>query len=70
MIRLGTVFSGVGAIEHAFKRLNLKHKIIFACDNGGVDIFGKKIGDNFLEIDEEIIYLDKIIKNLNIPNFE
>lgn len=55
MIRLGTVFSGVGAIEHAFKRLNLKHKIIFACDNGGVDIFGKKIGDNFLEIDEEII---------------
>lgn len=70
MIRLGTVFSGVGAIEHAFKRLNLKHKIIFACDNGGVDIFGKKIRDNFLEIDEEIIYLDKIIKNLNIPNFE
>lgn len=70
MIRLGTVFSGVGAIEHAFKRLNLEHKIIFACDNGGVDIFGKKIGDNFLEIDEEIIYLDKIIKNLNIPNFE
>lgn len=70
MIRLGTVFSGVGAIEHALKRLNLEHKIVFACDNGGVDIFGKKIGDNFLEIDEEIIYLDKIIKNLNIPNFE
>lgn len=70
MIRLGTVFSGVGAIEHALKRLNLEHKIIFACDNGGVDIFGKKVGDNFLEIDEEIAYLDRIIKNLNIPNFE
>ncbi|MBQ9465533.1 MAG: DNA cytosine methyltransferase [Muribaculaceae bacterium] len=31
-IRLATVFSGIGAIEHAFQRLNLKHKIIFAGD--------------------------------------
>ena len=32
-IRLGTLFSGIGAIEHALKRLNLKTEIIFACDN-------------------------------------
>jgi DNA (cytosine-5)-methyltransferase 1 len=32
IIRLGTLFSGIGAIEHAFQRLNLKHKIIFAGD--------------------------------------
>jgi len=32
-IRLGTLFSGIGAIEHALKRLSLKTEIIFACDN-------------------------------------
>ena len=31
-IRLGTLFSGIGAIEHAFLRLGLKHKIVFAGD--------------------------------------
>lgn len=34
MIRLATVFSGIGAVEHALDRLNLTHQIIFACDNG------------------------------------
>ncbi|CRZ33887.1 transposase-like protein [Herbinix hemicellulosilytica] len=34
MIRLGTVFSGIGAIEHALDRLDLPHDIVFACDNG------------------------------------
>lgn len=31
-IRLGTVFSGIGAIEYALKRLGLKHDIVFAGD--------------------------------------
>ena len=31
-IRIGTVFSGIGAIEHAFQRLRLNHKIVFAGD--------------------------------------
>lgn len=31
-VRLATVFSGIGAIEHAFQRLGLKHKIVFAGD--------------------------------------
>jgi len=31
-IRIGTLFSGIGAIEHAFQRLNLKTKIAFAGD--------------------------------------
>lgn len=38
-IRLATVFSGIGAIEQAFKRLNLNHTIIFAND---IDNFVKK----------------------------
>lgn len=33
-IRLGTVFSGIGAIEQALKRLGVKHTVEFACDNG------------------------------------
>lgn len=31
-VRLGTVFSGIGAIEHAFQRLKIPHKIMFAGD--------------------------------------
>ena len=31
-IRLATVFSGIGSIEHALLRLNLPHEIVFACD--------------------------------------
>ncbi|CAN2190244.1 Dcm Site-specific DNA methylase [Candidatus Nanopelagicaceae bacterium] len=36
---VGTLFSGIGAIEHAFQRLGLKHKIAFA---GDIDPFVKK----------------------------
>ncbi len=32
MVRLATTFSGIGAIEHAFDRLNIDHEIVFACD--------------------------------------
>ena len=38
MLRLGTLFSGIGAIEQALIRMNIKHKIVFACDNGDIDI--------------------------------
>ena len=34
MIRIATVFSGIGAVEHALCRLGLQHEIVFACDNG------------------------------------
>tara|TARA_B100000963_G_scaffold282854_1_gene251497 strand:+ start:351 stop:1472 length:1122 start_codon:yes stop_codon:yes gene_type:complete len=33
MINLATMFSGIGAIEHALLRMKKKHKIIFASDN-------------------------------------
>ena len=32
-IRVGTLFSGIGAIEHALERLKLNKEIVFACDN-------------------------------------
>lgn len=33
MIKIATVFSGIGAPEMALKRLGWKHEIVFACDN-------------------------------------
>lgn len=38
MIKLATVFSGIGAVEWALKRLNIDHEIVFACDNGEIDL--------------------------------
>ena len=35
-LKLATAFSGIGAIEQALKRLNIEHKIVFACDNGDI----------------------------------
>ena len=34
MIRLATVFSGIGAPEEALKQLKKDFEIVFACDNG------------------------------------
>lgn len=34
MIRIATVFSGIGAAEQALQQLGIKHEIVFACDNG------------------------------------
>ena len=31
-ITIGTTFSGIGAPEEALRKLNLKHKVLFACD--------------------------------------
>ena len=33
MIKIATVFSGIGSVEHALDRLKLEHEIVFACDN-------------------------------------
>ena len=33
-LTVGTLFSGIGAFEHALNQLNIPHEILFACDNG------------------------------------
>jgi len=38
MIKLATLFSGIGAIEQSLIRNNTPHEIVFACDNGDVEI--------------------------------
>jgi DNA (cytosine-5)-methyltransferase 1 len=42
-IKVGTLFSGIGAFEHALYKQRIPHEIIFACDNGEVDIELNKI---------------------------
>lgn len=38
MLKLATVFSGIGAIEQALERLNIDYELEFACDNGNIEI--------------------------------
>ena len=38
MIKLGTLFSGIGAVEQALIRMGANYDIVFACDNGDIDI--------------------------------
>lgn len=64
MIKLATVFSGIGAVEHALNRMNIDTKIIFACDNGDIDIFSKKVSVNMDKIDEELSVLKSIIYDM------
>ena len=61
MLRVATVFSGIGAIEHALKRSNIDHEIVFACDNGDVDILSKEINNDLQEMNSEIFMLKKLI---------
>lgn len=69
-LRLATVFSGIGAIEHALDRMSISHKIVFACDNGDVDIFSKKIPEDISEIESEITNLAIKISNIEIQTEE
>lgn len=68
MLRLATVFSGIGAIEHALDRMDIEYKIIFACDNGDVDILTKEIGMNLDTIKIELDSLSSIIKCITFNN--
>lgn len=38
MIRLGTLFSGIGAIEQALQKMGVAHTNVFACDNGELEL--------------------------------
>lgn len=63
MIKLATVFSGIGAVEHALNRMNIDTEIILACDNGDIDIFSKKIDANMDQIENELTVLKSLIEN-------
>ena len=54
-IRIGTLFSGIGAIEHAFQRLKLNYDIVFA---GDIDANCKKSYFANYQIEEEDWFTD------------
>ena len=64
MIKLATVFSGIGAVEHALNRMDIDTEIVFACDNGDIDIFSKKVNVNMDQIDNELSVLKSTIDNM------
>ena len=66
MIRLATAFSGIGAIEHALNRMGLENEIVFACDNGDVNILTKDVDTDIDEIETELESLSELIKEINI----
>ncbi len=61
-MKVATVFSGIGAIEHALQRMNIDHKIVFACDNGDVDVLSKNIDSSITAIEYEIEELKELVK--------
>ncbi len=67
MVKLGTVFSGIGAIEQALIRLGIDHEIEFACDNGDIDVdidYNKELKKikKMKSIEEKRIYVENIYK--------
>lgn len=68
MIKLATVFSGIGAIEHALSRMGLDKEIIFACDNGDIDVLSKHIDLNMDQINKELSYLKSLIEKMEFSD--
>ena len=73
MIRLGTLFSGIGAAEQAFIKLGIEHKLVFACDNGEreLDISEEEIKEKIKDMNniEKKEYIDQLYGNLKKPNY-
>ena len=69
-IKLGTVFSGIGAIEFALKRLGTSKEIVFACDNGERDDviidYEKELPiiQSFESLDEQCEYINNLYSSL------
>lgn len=68
MIRLATVFSGIGAVEHALNRMDIDTEIVFACDNGDIDLFSKKIDVDMDQINAELINLESLIEGMHFSD--
>ena len=68
MIKLATAFSGIGAIEHALMRMGIKHELVFACDNGDIDILTKNVDNDIDDINKELNDLSLLIKEISSNN--
>ncbi len=72
MIRLATLFSGIGAIEQAFIKQNIPHKIVFACDNGERELSYTKEEilkkTKNMSFEERNDYINELYNSLKKPN--
>ena len=75
MIKLATVFTGIGSVEWALKRLGIDYKIVFACDSGDIEI--PNIDENRVKKDifsletkiEQQKYMSQLLQNVKKTNF-
>lgn len=63
-IRLGTLFSGIGAIEQAFEKEKIDYEIVFACDNGERELSLTTEEINARILGKSYDEIQKIIKDL------
>lgn len=56
MVKIATVFSGIGAAEQALKQMGIEHEIVFACDNG----------ERYTEIDKDIVFEKALEEDITI----
>lgn len=63
MIKVATVFSGIGSPEWALKRIGVDYKLIFACDNGE-----RELKETKEEIEKELKKLSDDEKKYYIDN--
>lgn len=72
MLKLATLFSGIGAIEQALKIMNIDYEIKFACDNGERELpLEKKEIDKKIKKMSDIQrkeYIDTLYKNSRKEN--
>ncbi len=74
-MNIATVFSGIGAFEHALDKMNIDYKIVFACDNGerelkmSYDQIEREIEKNQYKGREKKKYIEELYDNLNKPNY-
>lgn len=75
MIRLATVFSGIGSIEWALKRMGIEYKIVFACDNGDIELKNIDVDREInlvrklKTIEEQHSYIDELLLKEKKTNF-
>lgn len=66
-LNVATVFSGIGSFEFALRRMGIPHEIVFACDNGEIEIqydAEKEMAAirNLKNIDEKCSYVKELYK--------
>ena len=73
MIKLATVFSGIGAVEQALEKKKIDYKIVFACDNGERELKESKeeilTKIEGLTLQEKNNFINNLYQKTNKPNF-